>query len=119
MHGGRAATQTAGQNLLNETNASTYPLVFAVTLVAALLLTPAIRRLSLRWGVVAEPGGRRRHEGSIPKLGGLAIFIAWLIGVALIYRYLPPVEADDATRLRGLLLGSLDRHRRRLTRRLV
>ena len=85
----------------------TYVFVFGIALIAALLLTPAIRRLSLRWGVVAEPGGRRRHEGAIPKLGGLAIFLAWIIGVALIYRFLPPVEPDDATRLRGLLLGSL------------
>jgi UDP-GlcNAc:undecaprenyl-phosphate GlcNAc-1-phosphate transferase len=92
---------------LNNTNAAIYFLVFATTLIAALLLTPAIRRLSLRWGVVAKPGGRRLHEGVIPKLGGLAIFSAWIIGVVLIYRYLPPVEANDATRLRGLLLGSL------------
>ena len=66
-----------------------------------------MRRLSLRWGVVAKPGGRRLHEGVIPKLGGLAIFVAWTIGVILIYRLLPPVEPDDATRLRGLLLGSV------------
>lgn len=92
---------------MNDSNAVTYVLVFGITLVAALLLTPAIRRLSLRWGVVAEPGGRRRHEGRIAKLGGLAIFLAWMIGVALIYRFLPPIEPDDATRLRGLLLGSL------------
>ncbi|MFN2123456.1 MAG: MraY family glycosyltransferase [Candidatus Promineifilaceae bacterium] len=92
---------------MNSTNAAAYFIVFAATLAAALLLTPLIRRLSLRWGVVARPGGRRLHEGVIPKLGGLAIFLAWIVGVLLIYHYLPPVEADDATRLRGLLLGSL------------
>jgi len=92
---------------LNNTNAATYFIVFAATLTAALLLTPVIRRLSLRWGVVARPGGRRQHGGVIAKLGGLAIFGAWMIGVILIYRYLPPVEPDDATRLRGLLMGSL------------
>jgi UDP-GlcNAc:undecaprenyl-phosphate GlcNAc-1-phosphate transferase len=92
---------------LNSANAATYFIIFTVTLAAALLLTPVIRRLSLRWGVVARPGGRRQHGGVIPKLGGLAIFSAWMIGVLLIYQYLPPVEPDDATRLRGLLLGSL------------
>ncbi len=84
-----------------------YVIVFASTFVAALLLTPLVQRLSLRWGIVATPGGRRHHEGRIPKLGGLAIFFAWIIGVVLIYRFLPPIEPDDATRLRGLLLGSL------------
>ncbi|MEJ2751458.1 MAG: MraY family glycosyltransferase [Chloroflexota bacterium] len=92
---------------MNDTNAVIYAAVFGIALIAALLLTPLIRRLSIRWGVVAEPGGRRRHEGNIPKLGGLAIFLAWCAGIILIYRYLPPLEPDDATRLRGLLLGSL------------
>jgi UDP-GlcNAc:undecaprenyl-phosphate GlcNAc-1-phosphate transferase len=81
--------------------------VFGAALIAALLMTPVIIRLSLRWGVIAEPGGRRQHEGNIPKLGGLVIFFAWLVGVFLIYRLLPPLEPDDATRLQGLLLGSL------------
>ncbi|MFN2136286.1 MAG: MraY family glycosyltransferase [Candidatus Promineifilaceae bacterium] len=85
----------------------TYLLVFALSLVVALLLTPLVQRLSLRWRVVAEPGGRRQHEGRIPKLGGLAIVGAWAVGVALIYYWLPPIEPDDATRLRGLILGSL------------
>jgi UDP-GlcNAc:undecaprenyl-phosphate GlcNAc-1-phosphate transferase len=92
---------------LNSSNEATYFIVFGACLSAALLLTPLIRRLSLRWGVVARPGGRRLHEGVIPKLGGLAIFLAWATGVLLIYRYLPPLEPDDATRLRGLILGSL------------
>jgi UDP-GlcNAc:undecaprenyl-phosphate GlcNAc-1-phosphate transferase len=92
---------------LNDTNIATYIIVFIATLSSALLLTPLIRRLSLRWGIVARPGGRRQHGGVIPKLGGLAIFSAWIIGVILIYRYLPPVEPDDAIRLRGLLLGSM------------
>jgi UDP-GlcNAc:undecaprenyl-phosphate GlcNAc-1-phosphate transferase len=85
----------------------TYWLVFALSLASALLLTPLVRRFSLRWGVVAEPGGRRQHEGHIPKLGGLAIAGAWAAGILLIYYLLPPVEPDDAIRLRGLILGSL------------
>jgi len=85
----------------------TYALIFTVTLVTALLLTPLVQRLALRWGVVAEPGGRRLHQGAIPKLGGLAIFSAWLVGVALIYWLVPPSEANDAIRLRGVVLGSL------------
>jgi UDP-GlcNAc:undecaprenyl-phosphate/decaprenyl-phosphate GlcNAc-1-phosphate transferase len=82
-------------------------LVFSAALIAALLLTPVVRRLSLRWGIVAEPGGRRQHEGRIAKLGGLAIFGAWTAGIVLIYQFLPPVEPNDAIRLRGLIAGSL------------
>jgi len=84
-----------------------YLVVFSVTLVSALFLTPLIRRLALFWGLVAEPGGRRKHTGAIPKLGGLVIFSAWIVGVILIYLLLPPLEPEDAVRLRGVILGSL------------
>lgn len=73
---------------------------------AALIITPLARRLSFRLGIVAEPGGRRRHSGNIPKLGGLAVFIAWLAGIGLTYWLLPPADPDDALRLRGVVLGS-------------
>lgn len=82
-------------------------LVFLGPLLAALLLTPLVRRLSFRWNIVAEPGGRRRHQGQIPKLGGLAVFGAWLVGIVLVYVLLPPDNPADALRLRGVFLGSL------------
>lgn len=84
-----------------------YLLIFGVTAVAALILTPLVIRLSLRVDIVAEPGGRRQHAGRIPKLGGLAILGAWLAGVVLIYWLMPPTNPDDALRLRGVVLGSL------------
>ncbi|MEZ4516740.1 MAG: MraY family glycosyltransferase [Chloroflexota bacterium] len=84
-----------------------YALVFGAAMLAALALTPLVIRLSVRTGIVAEPGGRRKHHGRIPKLGGLAILGAWLIGVVLIYWLMPPTNPDDALRLRGVVLGSL------------
>lgn len=84
-----------------------YLVVALASFAAALLATPLARRLSFRLGLVAEPGGRRRHTGRIPKLGGLAIFAAWLVGVALTYWLLPPADPNDALRLRGVILGSL------------
>lgn len=85
-----------------------YLIVFASSLFASLLLTPIVQRLSHHWGVVATPGGRRRHEGRIPKLGGLAIFGAFLVGIAITYWLLPPEPGShDARRLSGVLLGSL------------
>lgn len=84
-----------------------YLAVALASFVAALIVTPLARRLSFALGILAEPGGRRRHSGRIPKLGGAAVFVAWLVGVALAYIWLPPGNPDDALRLRGVLLGSL------------
>lgn len=80
---------------------------FLATFTAALLLTPLARWVSFRLGVVAEPGGRRKHSGRVPRLGGLALFGAWLVGIGLVYWLAPPVEPDDATRLRGVVVGTL------------
>jgi len=85
----------------------TYLLVVLASAAAALAVTPLVARLSFRVGIVAEPGGRRKHQGRIPKLGGLAVLLAWAVGVALTYLLLPPTNPDDALRLRGVVFGSL------------
>ncbi len=84
-----------------------YLVVFSAALIAALVLTPLMKRLALRWGVVAAPGGRRKHASPIPMLGGLAVFGGWVIGVILIYWLLPPLEPGDELRVRGVVIGSL------------
>lgn len=85
----------------------TYLTILAVTFVFALLFTPGARRLSYRFDIVAEPGGRRKHVGRIPLLGGLAIFGAWLAGVLLMLWLMPPMDPADATRIRGVIFGSI------------
>ncbi len=83
-----------------------YFLVFGIAAAAAFLTTPLARRLSLRWDVVARPGGRRLHQGVIPKLGGIPLLVGYLAAMPLIYWLVPP-EGDDALRLRGVLLGTI------------
>lgn len=83
-------------------------LIFATSLVLALLLTPLVRRWGTRLNIVDYPGGRRRHQGPVPRLGGMAVFGAFVTalgaawwGGTLTAAYGP----DDLTRLRGLLMG--------------
>jgi len=51
-------------------------LVFFGAVAVAACLTPIVRVLALRFGVVALPGGRHIHGKGIPRLGGLAIAAA-------------------------------------------
>lgn len=87
---------------------SHYLLIFGTSLGLAILLSPVAARLGVRLDIVDRPGGRRRHEGQVSRLGGVAVFIAFLaaLGVAawagiLTAGYGP----NDTLRLRGLLIG--------------
>ena len=56
---------------------------FLVSLLAALALVPAARRLALRAGWVDAPdGGRKAHQTAVPNSGGVAIVAASCIGIA-------------------------------------
>ena len=56
--------------------------------VASILLTPLVKRLAFRIGAVDAPNYRKVHARIMPRLGGLAIFLAFLIGVGLLYPFL-------------------------------
>ncbi|MGE7999210.1 glycosyltransferase family 4 protein [Lysinibacillus sp. NPDC093190] len=51
--------------------------------VASILLTPLVKRLAFRIGAVDAPNYRKVHARIMPRLGGLAIFFAFLIAVAI------------------------------------
>ena len=51
---------------------------------AALILTPLMRRLALANGIVDLPDARRKaHAKPVAYLGGLAIYLGWLVGIAV------------------------------------
>src|ERR1043165_9996847 len=52
--------------------------------VMSLILTPLVRSCFGRLGVVDRPdGGRKRHNGPIPRVGGIAIAIAYVAAFAI------------------------------------
>jgi UDP-GlcNAc:undecaprenyl-phosphate GlcNAc-1-phosphate transferase len=83
---------------------------FAAALLAGLLLTPLARRLALRLGVVDLPTQTRKvHQGAMPRLGGLAVFFAFLVGLtlALLHPSGRPILIGEGPRLGGFLLATL------------
>jgi len=72
--------------------------------VAALVLsfaaTPAVKWFAHRIGAIDVPKDARRvHDHPIPRLGGLAIFIGFLLSVVLF--------VDITPQIRGILIGSI------------
>jgi UDP-GlcNAc:undecaprenyl-phosphate GlcNAc-1-phosphate transferase len=61
----------------------TYLLLFIVSACSALVLTPLVRHISRRFGLLDEPlDDRRVHRIAVPRLGGVAIFAAILLALS-------------------------------------
>jgi len=58
-------------------------LVFVVSLAAGVLVTPRVRAVGLRMGLVATPAADRWHQRPTALLGGVAIVLATLVGVGI------------------------------------
>ena len=68
--------------------------------ILSLITTPVVRSLAFRVGAVDVPkASRRMHSRPIPRMGGLAIFLGFLLSTLV---FLPLNEE-----LRGMLLGSV------------
>jgi len=57
---------------------------FFVSLVVALIATPLVIRLAIRFGVLDKPNLRKIHAQPMPLLGGMAIFLGMWVPVALL-----------------------------------
>ena len=80
---------------------SVLPVIFslAVSLGLSFALTPLVKLLAVKIGAVDVPKDKRRmHDHPIPRLGGLAIFIGFVVAVLAF--------ADVNRQLRGILLGA-------------
>lgn len=55
----------------------------AVAAAVTIATTPLVRRIGIAVGAVARPGGRHVHEGLIPRIGGVSIFLGVMIALAV------------------------------------
>src|SRR5256884_4554825 len=75
-----------------------YLLTFVLALLLALYGVPVARRAALQYNVVDRPDGRLKHQlEPIPYFGGLAVYLAFLISLALTIEFRQDVL--------GLVLG--------------
>jgi UDP-N-acetylmuramyl pentapeptide phosphotransferase/UDP-N-acetylglucosamine-1-phosphate transferase len=58
-------------------------LVFSVTLVASIVFVAKAIELGHRLGLLDQPGPRRLHTVPVPRCGGVAVFLAFVLGVTL------------------------------------
>jgi UDP-GlcNAc:undecaprenyl-phosphate GlcNAc-1-phosphate transferase len=74
---------------------NSYALVFVAAFVVALLSTPLIRRLALYANVTDHPDDERKmHRYPVAYLGGLAVFLALIVAIAISYVFSDEVTAQ-------------------------
>ena len=77
---------------------SNYFWAFVIAFGITYLITPAVKRFAIKSGAIDKPDGRKVHQGLIPRLGGLAIYLGY-IGALL-------SSVSMTSEVIGLLIGS-------------
>ncbi len=86
-----------------------YPLTFVLSFILSLYLTPVMRRAALQFGIVDRPDGRlKRHKDPIPYLGGIAIYLSFLLALAFSFEFDQEVLGLLLAGTIVLLLGLID-----------
>lgn len=65
---------------------SIYILACALGLLLCLTLTPIVKSVAIRIGAVDEPNARKVHDRVMPRMGGVAIYVAYALAyIAVVY----------------------------------
>jgi UDP-GlcNAc:undecaprenyl-phosphate/decaprenyl-phosphate GlcNAc-1-phosphate transferase len=85
-----------------------YGVIALVTAATTFLLTPLVRMLSIRLGVVVDPAERTVHEQPTPTLGGVGMLAGVLVGVAAAWAINDfRVVFDNPAELIGLVIACI------------
>ncbi|MFC1812262.1 glycosyltransferase family 4 protein [Thermodesulfobacteriota bacterium] len=87
---------------------TTILVIFSIALILSLILSPQVRKLGIRFGALDLPEERKMHTRPIPRTGGLAIFLTFLLSLGISSLFMTRVSKqlimDEQTAL--LLLGA-------------
>src|SRR3954447_6846453 len=87
---------------------SAYIVVFLVAVGATFLLTPVLRIVAARTGVLAQPTDRAVHAKPIPYLGGVAMLGGFLLALGVAWRMHGFAAVFDGSSLPlGVALGAI------------
>lgn len=88
-------------------------ITFLMALIGSISLTPLVRRLAFRFGIIDQPGPRKMHLTPMPLLGGLAMYAGVILAVVLSFRGSARLEVGGILAAATLLVivGILDERR--------
>lgn len=74
-------------------------LTLGICFLASLGLTPIVRKLAIRIGATDEPNERKVHKTKMPRMGGLAIYLSFMLGMLIL--------RPDSSYTLPILIGSV------------
>jgi UDP-GlcNAc:undecaprenyl-phosphate GlcNAc-1-phosphate transferase len=76
-------TEVTGSFTLDEVF-SPYVYVFYAAYLVAFIFTPLMKTVATHYGVIDQPDNSRKlHKGPVAYLGGVAVFLGWMAGLAM------------------------------------
>lgn len=84
-----------------------YTIGFIIALALALIMTPLVKKFAFMVGAIDKPNHRKVHTRIMPRLGGLAIYIAFVGAFFLLSPFIPDglLRPRDVNMINGLLVG--------------
>ena len=84
-------------------------LALLVALVVSFLMTPVVKTFAYKVGAIDVPkDARRMHKVPIPRLGGLAIFIGFIVSILLFVKITPEMKSILLGAVIIVVLGVVD-----------
>lgn len=62
---------------------SPYVFVFYAAFLVSFLFTPIMRSIAVQYDIVDRPDPRKMHRRPVAYLGGVAVFLGWIVGLAI------------------------------------
>lgn len=85
-----------------------YVTLFITSLFVALIAVPILKQWANSGGVVDRPDERKQHQQAVPRIGGIAIFLAFLLILLINVELTPPLRGILAGGTVIFLLGLID-----------
>ncbi|MFD2117015.1 glycosyltransferase family 4 protein [Paenibacillus yanchengensis] len=84
-----------------------YFIGFIVALLIAVIMTPLVKKFAFWVGAIDKPNYRKVHTKVMPRLGGLAIYLAFVVTIFAILPFLPEglLRPRDMNMIYALLSG--------------
>ncbi len=83
-----------------------YIIIFLTGLSISFFLTPVLRKRLIEKGFVDKPDARKIHKRAIPNMGGITIYLGFILSLAVSFIFYPKLFVDRELQLLGLFIAS-------------